>query len=144
MKRSRLLLYTGLTVLLGAACAGDGTGLGGGDEPGTKLSTDVQPILTANCAVSGCHVGSSPPEGMNLSQGMTYANTVDVKSRQSALDRVEPSNPDLSYLVHKIQGTQLDPGVGGLSQQMPLNADPLPQSQIDLIREWIMEGAKNN
>jgi hypothetical protein len=132
-----------LTVLLGTACAGDGTGLGGGDM-GVKLSTDVQPILTANCAVSGCHVGNSPPEGMNLSQGLTFSNTVNVGSRQSALDRVEPSNPDLSYLVHKIQGTQLDPGVGGQFNRMPRNADPLPQSQIDLIRQWITEGAKNN
>jgi len=131
-------------VLLGAACAGDGTGLGGEDDTGVKLSTDVQPILTANCALSGCHVGNNPPEGMNLSLGMTFANTVNVKSRQSALDRVEPSNPDLSYLVHKIQGTQLDPGVGGLFDRMPRNANPLPQSQIDLIRKWIAEGAKNN
>ena len=133
-----------MTALLGAACAGDGTGLGGEGEDGVKLSTDVQPILTTNCAVSGCHVGSSPPENMNLSDGMTFSNTVNVSSKQSALDRVEPSNPDLSYLVHKIQGTQLDPGVGGLFDRMPRNAGPLPQSQIDLIRQWITEGAKNN
>jgi hypothetical protein len=129
---------------LAAGCAGDGTGLGGEEEQGVKLSTDIQPIFTASCAVSGCHVGSSPPEGMNLSQGMTFANTVDVKSRQSALDRVEPSNPDLSYLVHKIQGTQSNPGVGGTLNRMPRNTNPLPQSQIDLIRLWITEGAKNN
>ncbi len=144
MKRFRSVIYMGLTVLLGAACAGDGTGLGGEDDMGVKLSTDVQPILTANCALSGCHVGANPPEGMNLSQGMMFSNTVNVRSRQSAMDRVEPSQPDFSYLVHKLQGTQLDPGVGGQFNRMPRNADPLPQSQIDIIRLWITEGAKNN
>ena len=144
MKRFRSVIYMGFAVLLGAACAGDGTGLGGEDDMGVKLSTDVQPILTANCALSGCHVGANPQEGMNLSQGMMFSNTVNVRSRQSAMDRVEPSQPDFSYLVHKIQGTQLDPGVGGQFNRMPRNADPLPQSQIDIIRLWITEGAKNN
>src|SRR5512134_2809689 len=46
-----------------AACVGDGTGLDENGNPiGTPppddsvtLSGDVQPIFTANCAVSGCH-----------------------------------------------------------------------------------------
>ncbi|HEY6225271.1 MAG TPA: Ig-like domain-containing protein, partial [Gemmatimonadales bacterium] len=40
------------------------------------LSGDVQPILTANCALSGCHIsgGTSP----NLSSGSTFGSTVNV------------------------------------------------------------------
>ena len=49
--------------------------------------------------------------------------------------RVAPGNPDASYLVQKIEGT------ASVGAQMPLNAAPLPQATIDVIRQWITEGA---
>ena len=102
----------------------------------------MQPILSANCALSGCHAGTSPQQGMNLSSGQTFSNTVNVPSNQSSLDRIEPGQPDQSYLVHKIQGTQAT--VGGSGGQMPLGGGPLSQSDIDKIRAWITAGAANN
>jgi hypothetical protein len=79
---------------------------------------------------------------MNLSQGQAYANIVNVQSNESSLLRVRPSQPDSSYLVHKIQGTQSN--VGGSGGQMPLGRNPLSQAQIDTIRQWIADGAPNN
>jgi hypothetical protein len=58
------------------------------------------------------------------------------------MKRVQPFQPDSSYLVHKIQGDQA--GVGGQGGRMPLGMAPLAQQQIDLIRAWITAGAKNN
>ena len=147
MTKTRHIAVTfGLAVAAALGCAGDGTGLGGGGGGGggaPTLSADVQPILTANCAFSGCHGGSSPAQGMNLSDGQTYSNTVNVASNElPSMDRIEPAQPDLSYLVQKIQGTQ--GGVGGSGGRMPLGGQPLTQSQIDLIRAWIMGGATNN
>ena len=52
-----------------------------------------------------------------------------------ALLRVEPSNPDDSYLVQKIEGTA---AVGG---RMPLGGDALPPDTIAAIRQWITDGA---
>jgi hypothetical protein len=49
---------------------------------------------------------------------------------------VNPGNPDMSYLVQKIEG--LSSISGG---QMPLGETPLPQSTIDAIRQWITNGA---
>ncbi len=49
--------------------------------------------------------------------------------------RVNPGNPDQSYIVQKIQGTA---AVGG---RMPLGQAALPQDRIDLIRSWIAAGA---
>ncbi len=107
------------------------------------FTRDIQPIFTANCALSGCHAGTSPQQNQNLSAGLAYQYIVNVASNERAgMKRVLPFQPDSSYLVHKIQGTQLS--VGGSGDQMPLGATPLTQSQIDLIRAWIAAGAKNN
>ena len=58
------------------------------------------------------------------------------------MDRIEPGDPDNSYLVHKIQGTQAS--VGGTGERMPLGRPALTQEQIDIIRAWIADGAMNN
>ena len=114
-----LRVAIGVFLLASVACAGDGTGLDaddGGDE--VTLSGDVQPIFTGNCALTGCHAGSSPEEGMSLGEGQTFSNVVNVAARQLlTMNRVTPNKPDLSYLVHKIQGTHED--VGGSGSQMP-------------------------
>ena len=142
--RSRHFVSAALLFTL-AGCAGDGTGV---EDPGPKptaptLSGDVQPILTANCAFSGCHAGASPAQGMNLSDGQTYTNTVNVASNElPSMDRIEPGDPDNSYLVNKVQGTQA--GVGGGGGQMPLGGTPLTTEQVDAIRAWVAAGAMNN
>jgi len=127
------------------ACAGDGT-TDPGSNPGTgtpTLSEDVQPIFTANCAFSGCHGGASPAQGMNLSAGQAYQNTVGVPSVElPGMDRIEPGQPDQSYLVNKIQGTQAS--VGGSGQRMPLGLSPLSQDDINTIRAWVEAGASDN
>ena len=143
--RSRWFGRIALVSFLGAACAGDGTGLEGvgGGNAGPTLSADVQPIFTATCAFSGCHVGSDPQEGQNLSAGQTFSNVVNVASNElPTMDRVEPGQPDSSYLVHKIQGTHLQ--VGGSGDRMPLARSPLSQAEIDVIRAWIQAGAMSN
>ncbi len=142
MNGFRLSVVAGLVVLTGVACAGDGTGLEefmpGGDQ--VTLSGDVQPIFTSNCALSGCHAGTNPQQGMNLSAGQTFANVVNVPAMElSTMNRVTTDEPDKSYLVHKVQGTHLN--VGGSGNQMPLGRSPLTQTDIDLIRAWIEAGA---
>lgn len=144
----RLRSLTGfppLALFVALGCSGDGTGPNGnGNGNGTPtLSGSVQPIFTASCALSGCHAGASPQEGMNLSSGQAYDDIVNVPSNQSSLDRVEPGQPDDSYLVHKIQGTQ-GGTVGGTGEQMPLEGCCLSSAQIATIREWIAAGALEN
>jgi hypothetical protein len=110
--------------------------------PGTTLSRDVQPIFSANCALSGCHAGATAQLGQNLSTGQTFQSVVNVPSVESGLLRVKAFEPDSSYLVHKVQGTHLS--VGGSGGRMPLIGGPLSRTEIDLIRAWIAEGAQDN
>lgn len=149
MRLTPLLALVAPLVLAG--CPGDGTGLdeGGnpigpaGPDPAVTLSADVQPIFTASCALANCHAGPSPVLGMNLASGLARASIVDVPSQEvPALHRVRPGQPDSSYLVHKVQGTQ--GSVGGLGGRMPLGGTPLSAEQIAAIRAWITAGALDN
>ncbi len=104
---------------------------------GVKFSTIQTTIFNTSCALSGCHTGTFPPQGLNLSEGQAYANLVGVTSQEDpSLKRVEPGDPDRSYLYLKIIGAA---GIRG--GRMPLGRDPLSDAQIDLIRQWIEEGA---
>lgn len=121
-----------------AACGESGT------EPGeVSFSQQIQPILTDRCAFGGCHASTSPAAGQSLAEGLSYMSTVNVPSEElPSMHRVEPGDPDQSYLVHKIQGTHLD--VGGSGLRMPRGQEPLSDDQIQLIRNWILQGARNN
>lgn len=103
---------------------------------------DVEPILDQSCAISGCHITPAPQEGMDLSAGHAFASVVNVPANQSSLNRVQPGDPDGSYLITKIQGT-IDTADGSGSR-MPLNRQPLSVGTIDIIRAWIQTGANNN
>ena len=103
---------------------------------------DVQPIFSASCALSGCHVAGHNT-GLDLTAANSYGLLVNVPSAELAsMDRVEPNEPLLSYLVHKIRGTQNS--VGGSGSQMPLIGGPLSADEINTIRAWIQVGAANN
>lgn len=111
-------------------------------EPGDRPSFDTiqNTVFNQSCALSGCHAGSSPTGGLNLEEDNAYGNLVEVQSQEiPRLFRVEPNNPDSSYLIMKLEGS--DKIIG---QQMPAGGEPLSQQQIDYIRDWIDNGAKNN
>jgi len=98
-------------------------------------------VFTPSCAVSGCHDGGGAllPRSMDLRAGNSHGSLVNVPSEQVARDRVEPGNPDASYLIDKLEGNQ----AAGTSQ-MPFGGPPLDQATIDMIRQWITEGALDN
>jgi hypothetical protein len=79
---------------------------------------------------------------MNLSStAATFAALVNVNSLQvPSLRRVAPNDSANSYLVHKLQGTNLAPG----TSRMPLGGPFLDQATIDQVKSWIDAGAQNN
>jgi PKD repeat protein len=111
---------------------------GGGGEAAT-FSAVQQQIFTQSCAFSGCHGGSSPAEGMDLRAGAAYGDIVNVPSNQSSFDRIEPSDPESSYLYLKVTG---DSSISG--SRMPRGAAALSQRLLDLLRDWIERGAPND
>lgn len=129
-------LVLALSIFFGA-CAQDDPLEPDALEP--TLNSIQANIFTPTCALSGCHAGAAPQEGLNLSAGQARQNLVDVASRQVPdLLRVNPGNANDSYLVIKLEGGgRMAPGTA----RMPFGAAPLTSQQIGVVREWINAGA---
>jgi len=105
-----------------------------------SFATQVVTVFTGAAGCDGCH---PPAQNMNLTAAQAFNNIVGVNSGEvPALKRVRPFRPDSSYLVHKIQNTQAT--VGGSGSRMPLGGTPLTNTTINIIRNWILQGALNN
>lgn len=139
---SRRFLGLSIVLALASCTAGDGTGLDAGGRPilpGPPTNNDFQQIqdtiFTPIC--TACHTGANAPQGLRLDAGNSYGLLVNAPSAEvPALLRVNPGNPDASYLVQKIQGN------AAVGARMPANGPPfLSQAQIDLVRGWIAAGA---
>ena len=139
--------------MLAAAVAAVAAGCGGGsgssdpqppDPPtpppappfGANFSEIQAELFTPTCAVSGCHTGAAAPQGLRLDEDNSYGLLVDVASTEvPSILRVAPGDPDNSYLIQKLEGT------ASVGEQMPFGGPPLPQASIDVIRQWIIDGA---
>lgn len=135
-----------LLLLLVSGCAGNGKGL---DENGNPIGTAgglpvafeptfaniQQNVFTPICAQ--CHIGATAPQGMRLDEANSYQMIVGVPSAEKPdLLRIDPRNPDASYLIRKLEG---GPDIAGA--QMPRGRSPLPQDVINAIRVWVARGA---
>ena len=110
---------------------------GGGEVTFSQIQTE---IFNPSCALAGCHSGSGSPEGMDLDAGESYDNIVNVPAAQdSTKDRIEPRDPDNSYLINKVRG---DGGISGA--RMPPAGGALSAAKIDMLEKWVEAGAKNN
>ena len=136
---NRALPLAALLALGLAGCGGDsGDGMGPSPQGVTLLDVQTQ-VLTPRCAISGCHVGSGAPFGLDMSSvSASSANLIDVASAEMpALMRVHPGDAAGSYLYMKVSG---DPSI--LGDPMPASGGALSDGDIDLIARWIDGGAE--
>ncbi len=134
-----------MAALLGG-CAGNGRGLDANGNPIGSDSSSSAPlaanfqsiqdsVFTPIC--TKCHIGANAPEGLQLDQAHSYALLVGVPSAEvPTVLRVKAGDPDDSYVIQKLQGSS---GIVGV--QMPFGGPYLPQATIDVIRQWITNGA---
>jgi hypothetical protein len=92
------------------------------------FSRDIRPILNANC--TSCH------------GGVRQKSDVSFIFREEALGKgksgkstIVPGDPGASELIARVSSK--DPDV-----RMPYHAPPLQPQQIELLRQWIKEGAQ--
>lgn len=93
-----------------------------------SYSQHIQPVLTAKCARSGCHDDQTHVSNLSLT---SYSNTT------ADYLVVAPGLPQNSLLVLSVQGLTTSP-------MPPIGYPPLTKNQIDGIKTWVKEGAKNN
>ena len=141
-----LRLLAAVTAILAVSACGGGGGGGGTtasdpppssypDEPPEPTLASIQEnVFTPIC--TECHAGANAPQGLRLEAGMSYGMLVNVASSQVPdLDRVEPGDPDNSYLIRKLEGT------ASVGARMPFGGPYLEAGVISAIRQWITDGA---
>lgn len=88
---------------------------------------DVLPVLISNCAMSGCHDPQSKQDGIILNNFENIIKTGEIR----------PGNPGESELFEVITEDKAD------KRMPPPPSSPLSSSQIEIIRKWISQGARN-
>lgn len=108
-------------------------------EPATYEGI-TQGVMVPRCATGACHGGAVPVAFPELDAATWYDATVGAPSQQCAsMNLVEPGDPERSYLVHKLRGTQ---GlVGGGGARMPVGDAPLGDDEEAALEAWIENGA---
>jgi hypothetical protein len=99
-------------------------------------------IFSPTCTDQFCHGAQSPANDLSLAASVSHEQLVGVLSvnfaaQQAGLLRVKPGDPDNSFLIIKL--TNPTPLQGLL---MPSGKPPLSAAQIQLIRDWITQGAQ--
>ena len=114
--------------------------------------TGIESIFGSSCAFGFCHGGTNPA-GLELSPGLAYNELVNEGSiEHPPFDRVEPGDASISWLYHKVNGSQgsFDGSCTNIpekpntncGQQMPPGSS-LSVSEIADIQNWIQSGAPN-
>lgn len=114
-----LTLSAGLAVLCGAAQAQS--------HAPVSFYKEVRPILRKRC--QGCH------QPANQGGKLVVTNYAAFKAGGASGVSFVPGRPQESIILKFIVG---DPPA------MPKNQKPLPKEDVELIRRWIAEGAKND
>lgn len=147
LKRIIILVFVFITSLIGLiSCkhdvgavagngdSGNGVGTGGGTGGGTTCDStkvyfqqQVLPILLSNCTMSGCHDVASHKEGVILTSYQYVMTTGGIRSGR-------PLDSELYEMI-----TETDPR----KKMPPAPNAPLSTQQIQLIYNWIQQGAQD-
>ncbi len=146
MKRFQPMLLSALplcavALLCVQGCGDEATGPSG---TASTFSSIKENILEKNCTTSSCHGKLGQRGGLILEGEDVYNHLVGVPAVNEAanargLKLVVPGKPDSSFLLVKLTG----PGAGE-GDLMPYGNQALGSSEIDAIRTWIANGAKND
>ncbi len=111
----------------------DPGGNGGGTNPcdpnTVYFQQQVLPILISNCAVPGCH--NMPTDDNDDIEITSYATLMG----SGILDQNDPFDSDFWEVIN-------DDDPDDRMPRPPQN--PLTQAQLDLIGQWLQQGAQNN
>jgi hypothetical protein len=126
---------------------------GGATPP--SLFDPVKAVFTGTGGCTSCHLGMSPPAGLNLTSGSAHANLVDQNSTElPSMKRVSSTDhdPAHSYLFNKVNGTHaalpgcpniticFGPSTGPCGGKMPCGGTLSP-GDLAKIQAWIAGGA---
>lgn len=119
-----------------------------GAQPGAFFDTRVQPVFGTEDSPGGffggkcvfCHYAGSPNPGLDLTDVFGPNGLVNVDATyRGDMKRVLPGDPENSLMILKVRAEGADSDIGA---QMPYSYDELNDRQIEVVRQWIVEGAR--
>jgi len=120
------LLFAGISALSLAMIAGCG-------DKQLSFKADAQPVLKKYCME--CHVpGGKGHEKTGLD--MTSYETLMKGTKFGPI--IKPGDSFTSAMIMLVEG-RADPSI-----RMPHGKDPIGKGEIDTLKKWIDQGAKNN
>ena len=116
---------------------------GGGNgtipDPNATFTRVQSQVFSPTCTQLGCHDRIARQEGLQLTSDQAYSSLIGRASVQMpSLQRVQPNDPDNSYLYRKLTG------VGITGARMPQGLPHLSPADLALVRDWIRRGAPND
>ena len=101
----------------------------------------IQAIFDEYGCIS-CHPGVNP--SLDLTAAKSYDQLVGVRALEDpTLYRVVAGDPERSFLYLKVGGAAPVADIPAIGTRMPPRAPPIDQADMDLIHNWILQGAKN-
>ncbi|NNC82605.1 MAG: hypothetical protein HKN79_03435 [Flavobacteriales bacterium] len=98
------------------------------DADSVYFSNQILPLFQSSCALSGCHDAATAEDGIVLD---SYSNILG----SGELVPFDTDEGDIYELITETDPDKIMP---------PPSEAPLSQEQIDLIGQWIEQGAPNN
>ena len=135
MKHFALVMFVLAAALEGAGCVGSLSDPDAFIDGGT-IPKDAQTVFEERCATAGCHDDLTTAANLNLLSPGVQSRVSNVNASGVGCEArilVVPGDPSGSYLFDKILGT-----IGICGSRMPL-LSILPNSDVEVIREWIIE-----
>ena len=135
MKRLASVLFVLAGALGGAGCVGSLADPDAFIDGGT-IPKDAQAVFDESCATVGCHDNVTMASNLNLLSPGVETRVLNVNATGVGCEArilVVAGDPNGSYLFDKILGT-----IGICGSRMPL-LSILPDGDVEVIREWIIE-----
>ncbi len=119
----------------------------GGSSPKAATATPKVPYariqgLFEKYGCTACHPGVNP--SLNLQRGKSYAALVGIRAVEDpTLYRVVAGDPGKSFLYLKVGGNPPIFDIPAIGGRMPPGQPPIAEADRNLIRDWILGGAKD-
>lgn len=128
--------------VLALALVGAGSAQAEASKRAARISYagQVQAVFDHHCVA--CHRADGPSAGLVLERGLSYRQIMDVNATQAPMKLITPGNPQKSYLFRKMENTHL--AAGGQGYLMPQFGGAAPAKDIEIVREWIAQGAREH
>jgi Carboxypeptidase regulatory-like domain len=144
MRKSCRRLAATVLALSGIAACGCLAGCGGSRAAGPAVRnvpySRIQSVFE-KYGCTACHPGVNP--SLDLRKGRSYAALVGIRAVDDpTLYRVVAGDPGKSFLYLKVGGDPAVADIPAIGSRMPLGGPPIAVSDRNLIRDWILGGAK--